>query len=562
MAKERRPGPEKRKRKPTDPGEPGTDTSADTRLVNAQESDPGYYKDPLIGKTVGKCKIRKFLGEGRTAIVYEAVYEPLNRTVALKVLQSHMTRYPAVVRVFQQEGRAVAALDHENVVKIYDVGEDGGHHYLVLELLKGETLLRKIDDVEDGGLPLDEALNYVRQAAAGLAAAQRKNLIHRDIKPQNLVIEPDGTLKIVDFGLAAEAEGAFAGGRLGTPHYMAPEICRGEMASPSSDIYALGITLFHALVGHPPYYGRTTTEEIVQEHLKGERLQPEKLRPDLPKQVCDLLRKMTRSEAGQRPSAKDVAEFIATRLSPEKLGARQHLQSARMRGRRRQKAGPGPALIAGACVMLLVCGGIVLLKGGSEEGGEGGQQAQQPAPVPKPDPTPPPKPEPDKGTEIEDKDLDREIRDLMDMAKREERTGNITEAHVLFMRVIARAPTDSRYAREAKAAAEMLSARLTGDKTPSGRTYIGVKASEEAGRQFEEAKPRLREKLQVFDIAGVKAEVEELMGRTREGTAERVLMEDYLRRVGYMESLISIMTSRVPSIPVAKAEWARRRRRS
>ena len=168
--------------------------------------------------------------------MYEAVYEPLNRTVALKVLQSHMTRYPAVVRVFQQEGRAVAALDHENVVKIYDVGEDGGHHYLVLELLKGETLLRKIDDVEDGGLPLDEALNYVRQAAAGLAAAQRKNLIHRDIKPQNLVIEPDGTLKIVDFGLAAEAEGALAAGRPGTPHYMAPETCRGEMASPPPDI--------------------------------------------------------------------------------------------------------------------------------------------------------------------------------------------------------------------------------------------------------------------------------------------------------------------------------------
>ncbi|NJN14360.1 MAG: protein kinase, partial [Planctomycetes bacterium] len=132
----------------------------------------------------------------------------------MKVLQEHMKKVPAVLRVFQQEGRAVAALDHENILKIYDVGEDDGKHYLVLELLKGKDLLKRIEvctKEEEGGMPVEEALGYTQQAAAGLAAAHRKNLVHRDIKPQNLVVEPDGTLKIVDFGLAADAEGAFAG---------------------------------------------------------------------------------------------------------------------------------------------------------------------------------------------------------------------------------------------------------------------------------------------------------------------------------------------------------------
>ncbi|MFI5402604.1 MAG: serine/threonine protein kinase, partial [Planctomycetota bacterium] len=268
-APQKKPDEEPKKKRPTDPGPPGTETSADTRLVNALESDPLFFKDPLIGQTLGKCKILKFIGQGRTSAVYRATYIPLKRTVAVKVLQPEMTKFPAVVRVFQQEGRAVAALDHENVMKIYDVGEDQGRHYLVLELLHGETVMKKIVGGEGGRLPVDQALDYARQAAAGLAAAQAKKLVHRDIKPQNLVVEPDGTLKIVDFGLAAEAEGAFAGGRLGTPHYMSPEVCRGELATPASDVYALGICLYHMLTGQPPYAGRKTTDEIVEGHLKG-----------------------------------------------------------------------------------------------------------------------------------------------------------------------------------------------------------------------------------------------------------------------------------------------------
>jgi len=144
--------PEAKKRKPTEPGELGTETSADTRLVNALESDPGFFKDPLLGQTLGKCVITGLIGEGRTSVVYEATYKPLKRTVAVKVLQPEMTKSPAVVRVFQQEGRAVAALDHENILKIYDVGEDQGKYFLVLELLRGKELRDLIQKREEGRL--------------------------------------------------------------------------------------------------------------------------------------------------------------------------------------------------------------------------------------------------------------------------------------------------------------------------------------------------------------------------------------------------------------------------
>ncbi|MGH7161930.1 MAG: serine/threonine-protein kinase, partial [Planctomycetota bacterium] len=316
--------------------DPGSETSADTKLVNAKETTPEFFKDPLIGQTLGKCRIEKLLGEGQTAIVYRAHYEPLNRTVAVKVLQAHMTKVPAVVKVFQQEARAVAALDHENVLKIYDVGEDRGSHYIVLELLRGKNLLKIIEEAGGEGLPAADALEYTRQAAAGLAAAHRKNLVHRDIKPQNLVVEPDGTLKIVDFGLAAEAEGAFSGGMLGTPHYMSPEQCRGEHAKANSDVYALGITLFHLLVGHPPHAGKTTKEEIIAEHLKGRRLEPERVRRHLPKVLGELVRRMTRMEPATRPSSAAVLEWIG-KLKPETLegGAAGSLRAGR-RGRARQ----------------------------------------------------------------------------------------------------------------------------------------------------------------------------------------------------------------------------------
>ena len=350
---------------PKPPVDEGTETSPDTRLVNAMESNPEFFKDPLIGQRVGKCKIEKYLGEGKTAVVYRAHYEPLNRTVAMKVLQPHMTKIPAVLRVFQQEGKAVAILDHENILKIYDVGEDGGHYYMVLELLRGHDLLKILEDTEGGTLDLETALDLTKQAARGLAAAHRKKLVHRDIKPQNLVIEPGGKLKIVDFGLAAEAEGAFAGGMLGTPHYMAPEQCRGEGAVTETDIYALGITLFHLLVGSPPFAGRKTKEAIIEGHLKGIRFEPEKINKEIPRAAGELVRRMTRMEASARPSAREVIELIE-KFKPDRGEKSPAGRSTRVARRTSTgKSSAGLVIGAGAVVLLIVL--FMLMKGGGED---------------------------------------------------------------------------------------------------------------------------------------------------------------------------------------------------
>ncbi|MHC4971844.1 MAG: serine/threonine protein kinase [Planctomycetota bacterium] len=548
--------PEPKKRKPTEPAELGTETSADTSLVNALESDPGFFKDPLIGQTLGKCVINGLIGEGRTSVVYEATYKPLKRTVAVKVLQAEMTKYPAVVRVFQQEGRAVAALDHENVVKIYDVGEDQKLHYLVLERLRGQDVLKHIEQSDGIRLPVAEALDFTRQAAAGLAAAHRKNLIHRDIKPQNLVIEPDGTLKIVDFGLAAEAEGAFAGGRLGTPHYMSPEVCRGEMAGTAADIYGLGVTFFHMLVGHAPYAGRKTTDEIVEGHLSAERFYPEKIRPDIPKPVADLVRRMTRMDAANRPSAKEVVELISEKLTPEKLGARHKVRGAGRGRRARAKRAPGPTyMIVGAVALAVVLGAFLM--GGDEGTPESEPKANLPQAPPPPTPTPdPPKPT-KKYKEITDKALAKDLRELMAQAKQEEKTGNLQEAHYLYTRVLVKAPADSRYADEARAAAVAVEERLTAEvgikRAP--RKWISVRDSEKAGQDFAKREKEFWTRLGNFEIQTVKDETDKLLRKTRTGSAERAAIEFAVAKMRYIESLLSILQTRADSLSGADARW-------
>lgn len=549
--------PRPKKKRPTDPGPPGTETSPDSQLVNALESDPTFFKDPLLGQPLGKCKILKFLGQGRTSAVYRATYVPLKRTVAVKVLQPEMTKFPAIVRVFQQEGRAVAALDHENVMKIYDVGEDQGRHYLVLELLHGETVMKKIERAEGGHLPVETALDYARQAAAGLAAAQMKNLVHRDIKPQNLVVEPDGVLKIVDFGLAAEAEGAFAGGRLGTPHYMSPEVCKGELATPASDVYALGITLFHMLTGQAPFAGRKTTEEIVEGHLKGERLLPEKLRSDIPRPVAELVRQMTRQDPSARPTAAEVVQVISQKLTPERLGARAHVRTARRGGERPRAKQSAVWLVAGGGVLLLVLAFLVFSGKGAPKTDDGTTAGE---PV-DPSPAPPPVPEPKKPVANlpPDKELERDLKDLLDQAKREESTGNYQEALSLYQRIIVKAPADSPYAAQAKGAADIVRDRLKVEKgqKPADRKFISARGSEEAGREFDTRKEEFWRRLADFDVEGVKTDAQALLDRTREGTAERAAIEETLAKMRYVESLLGIVESRAASLPVDKAKWSR-----
>jgi len=519
-------------------------------------------RDPeLIGTKLGKCKIGKLIGEGKTSVVYRANYLPLKRTVAVKVLHDHMAEKPSVLRVFQREGRAVAALDHENILKIYDVGEDKGKYFLVLELLRGRELAEEIASGEDKRLDAPTALDYARQTARGLTAAHRKNLIHRDIKPQNLVIEPDGMLKILDFGLAAEAEGAFAGGRLGTPHFMAPEQCRGELAETATDIYALGITLYCMVVGQPPYKGEKTTEEIIARHLEGKRLEPEKVVPGLPRSVADLIRSMTRMNPKQRPSAEEVVETIDRLLKGTGKGRGKGRSRAAGGARRSaaRRSGPGGS---NSTAMIGIAGGVVLLiavlfflMSGDKDDPDTDPGKKQPVKIA--DKPKPPEKKPDPAKVDPKASGDAVLDGLMKDAKGEERTGNLREARDLYKRVLdkTKADRENPYYKEAAAALKEVRKAIKAAKGGTGTGRITLKMTEDAAREFDESLPEFRKLLGSFQVKLVMDRIEALQKRMRKDSAELTRLEALLEDIGILNDLIGLVEGRAQSLGGGKEKW-------
>ena len=357
---------------------------------------PQVGPDPLIGKTIARCKIESKIGEGRTSRVYRAMHTALDAPVAVKVLQPEVLKHPAIVVKFEQEARALASFDHPNVVKIYDVvAEEGDVHAIVMELLEGETVLEMLD--REGRVDPLDAMRIVRQAASGLAAAHAKSLIHRDVKPQNLVLLPDGTVKVVDFGLAAETGGEMAAERIGTPHYMSPEVCESRPAEPASDVYSLGITLYHLLVGQPPHSG-LSIKEILQAHAAGKPLHPERKLPGLPKKVCDLVRSMTKRDPVVRPEAAQVIVALdevggkALSMLPTVKGRRKHHRPA---AAARKKSGAPIAIVGILALVVIVVAVLVLAnQGGDKPAGSPDVGKAPPTGTTPPAPTPPPPPPP------------------------------------------------------------------------------------------------------------------------------------------------------------------------
>lgn len=344
--------------------------------------------DPFLGRTIGRCKILEKIGAGRTATVYRAHHEGLGTDVAVKILLPEILKYPEVVAKFEAEARAIARLDHPNVLKIYDVVGDGDARGIVMELLDGEDVLEYLA-AEGGRVDPQDALRIVRQAMAGLQAAHAKGIIHRDVKPQNLVILEDGTVKVVDFGLATQANSTLAAERIGTPHYMAPEACEAKPVEPASDVYSLGISLFHLLTGSPPYAGQSV-KEILASHVAAKPLAPEKIVKGLAAPLCDLVRGMTKRDPLMRTSADEViatidriggAELVAqVRLKPRKA---RHHRIAAARARAKSAA---PLVLVGGAVLLAVVVLLLTRKGG---GPAPTPTPQPPAPVAgTPDPTP------------------------------------------------------------------------------------------------------------------------------------------------------------------------------
>ncbi len=200
--------------------------------------------------------INKKLGEGGMADVYLAQDSFLNREVAVKILRGKLSLDPVALLRFQREANAASRLNHPNIVEIYDVGEDKGQHYIVMEYVRGKSLKELIS--QRGAMEKQEALQIMDQLLCAITEAHKNNIIHRDIKPQNIMVKDDGTVKIADFGIATVSDAVQLTQTdtvMGSVHYLAPELARGENASFQSDIYALGITFYELVTGQVPFNG-------------------------------------------------------------------------------------------------------------------------------------------------------------------------------------------------------------------------------------------------------------------------------------------------------------------
>lgn len=280
-------------------------------------------------------RIERRIGRGGMGLVYLAVQTSLDRPVALKVLAPKLSADREFVRRFQAEARAAAALAHPNVVTVYDVGEEGGLHFLSMEFMDRGTLEERV--AAEGRLSWQDTLDVLRDAAAGLVYAESKRIVHRDLKPANLMRNHVGATKIADLGLAThiEAEESRSAEKkvFGTPHFMSPEQARGERVDGRSDLYSLGATAYRLLTGHTPFEG-TNAREIVRAHLS---LEPRPMRdfaPDLPDEATELVGWLMQKDPAQRIGSATELLREVERLRAQGSGAGAAAGSARTRKRR------------------------------------------------------------------------------------------------------------------------------------------------------------------------------------------------------------------------------------
>ncbi|MHC5019787.1 MAG: protein kinase domain-containing protein [Planctomycetota bacterium] len=257
-------------------------------------------KDPLAGKDVGVYKLEYKLGAGGMSSVYMGVHTGLEKKMAIKLLPKDRASEEQADR-FMREARVVAKLEHKHIVGVYDVGENDEFFYLAMEYLEGRTL----DDLLSNKEKLDpyDASTIVRDVAGALDAAHQQGIIHRDIKPDNIMIEPDGTVKVTDFGLAkmkgGRADITRAGVILGTPFFMSPEQCERKTLDIRSDLYSLGVTYYNAVTGKKPFEGGKPAE-IMFSHINEDPIPPNLLEPTLPYEVTAVILKLMKKDRSER----------------------------------------------------------------------------------------------------------------------------------------------------------------------------------------------------------------------------------------------------------------------
>lgn len=297
------------------PPTPSPDDSARRALASASEPAAIRPEDcPIYG-----YEILQELGKGAMGVVYKARHVFTDRLTALKILPLKLARDSHFLERFKREAIAAMRLQHENVVRAYDFGGSEEYYYLALEFVEGETLEKRLQ--REGRIPEDQALGIVRQVALALDEASRQGIVHRDVKPENIMITKQGVAKLCDFGIVKlldRDEGAVtvAGTTVGTPFYIAPEQARGEEGLDTrTDIYALGISLFHLLTGQVPFTGKSQGAILVR-HILEDVPDVRSVSPDISEPAAAIVRRMTRKKREDRYAtaaelAKDIEQALA-----------------------------------------------------------------------------------------------------------------------------------------------------------------------------------------------------------------------------------------------------------
>ena len=345
--------------------------------------DPAQTSSQMIGTVLSnRYRLEAKLGSGGMSTVYLARDTTLDRSVAVKVMHREMSEQPDQLERFRQEARAVAKLSHPNVVSVIDAGEDGGFPYIVFEYVEGETLKQRIARI--GALDAQESLAYAIEIARGLTVAHARNMVHRDIKPQNVLIDSEGRAKLTDFGISRQLEqdGMTATGRvLGTTDYVAPEQAMGRGADQRSDIYALGVVLYEMLIGEVPFQADSQVG-VAMKHVNEELPDVQSRRPDVSAAAALVVERATAKDPEQRYQAVgDMIDDLSTALEVEAARAGsttgeatsvlQAVPPAKRRLSRRARVSWTAAVLLGLVVAAVIVVIVVISSGNSPVGGKG-----------------------------------------------------------------------------------------------------------------------------------------------------------------------------------------------
>ena len=278
----------------------------ETLVMNKKQTQSDSVPPDLTGMSIGDYRVIRRLGRGGMAEVYLAEQISLKRNVALKVLHTELARDQSYIERFRREAQSAAALVQANIVQIYEVGEVDGYYFIAQEYVAGRNLRQYLG--RHGAVEPVMAVNVIRQVAMALQKAGEMNVIHRDIKPENIMLSTKGEVKVADFGLARVNDEATQQGltqvgvTMGTPLYMSPEQVEGKPVDPRSDIYSLGVTVYHMLAGEPPFDGDNALA-IALQHIKNEPQPLQEIRPDIPFELADVVNQMMAKSPEARPAS-------------------------------------------------------------------------------------------------------------------------------------------------------------------------------------------------------------------------------------------------------------------